>query len=199
VVGADGTTQVHARATDEAGTVSEVVTTELRLDRTAPTVGVSGIAEGQVLSVAALTSAKVATADATSGLASQRITLNGTVVGSPVTIDAVKLLTGTHRLVVSARDAAGHSTTRTITFTVKASYSGAKALVTRLEREGRVGPGLAMRLKSQLIVAERADRRGKEAEARKALNRFADLAGQVSAAGARAALVDVARQLKAQL
>ncbi|WP_205471609.1 ThuA domain-containing protein [Nocardioides sp. SYSU D00038] len=196
---ADGTHQVQARATDEADQVSEVEGTTVKIDRTGPVVRVTGITAGRTLNVAALLKATVTTSDATSGIASRRITLDGKVVGSPVTIDAVKLRSGRHSLVVTAVDKAGTQTVRTISFTIKATYAGGHKLVKRLDKEDKVKPALAKKLKAQLKAAQKADRRGKVRDARRALNTFASLAGQASGKDAKAALKNLSKQLKAQL
>ncbi len=60
-------------------------------------------------------------------------------------------------------------------------------------------PRLASRLEDALSAAQLADRRGNERVAGQALTRVRVLASGVRNAQARAALVDLARRLKAQL
>ncbi|QDH10819.1 DUF1349 domain-containing protein [Nocardioides dongxiaopingii] len=198
-VTADGTTRVQARTTDAAGTVSEVVTTTIKLDATAPTLSVKGITNGLVMNVAATRTARTTTSDATSGIAQRVIRLDGKVVGSPTRIDALSLRTGTHRLVVTVTDKAGNQQARTITFRVVATYAGGKQLVNRLDRENKVSAQLGKKLKNELTAAQRADKRGDVREARQALTRFRSLATGVGNAPAKAALTDLARQLRNQL
>ncbi|MQW74974.1 DUF1349 domain-containing protein [Nocardioides sp. dk4132] len=195
----DGVTRVEARATDEDGTVSEIATTTVRIDATAPTIKVTGVTAGTKMSVAATRTARVTATDATSGIASRVIRLNGKVVGSPVRLDAMRLRTGTHRLAVTVTDKAGNRQTRTVTFRVVATYAGAKQLVKRLDRENTISARLATSLTTAMNAAQRADRRGQERQARQALTRFQSLATGVRNAPAKAALTDVARQLKKQL
>ncbi|WP_243731726.1 ThuA domain-containing protein [Nocardioides ochotonae] len=195
----DGITRVQARATDADGTVSEVATTTIRIDTTAPAIKVTGVTAGTKMSVAATRTARVTATDATSGIASRVIRLDGKVVTSPVRLDAMRLRTGTHRLAVTVTDKAGNRQTRTITFRVVATYAGAKQLVKRLDRENTIGARLATSLTTAMNAAQRADRRGQERQARQALTRFQSLAAGVRKAPAKAALTDVARQLKKQL
>ena len=112
------------------------------MDATAPTVTVSGIADNARLDVAAVRTALVTAADATSGVAEQVIRLNGKVVSSPTRIDALSLRTGKHRLEVTVLDEAGNRASTTITFKVVATYGGAKKLVNRLDDENTVGAKL---------------------------------------------------------
>jgi len=198
-VNRDGITRISARATDEAGTVSEVATTTVRLDTTAPAIKVAGIKPGAKLGAAAVRTVRVNATDATSGVGSRVIRLDGKVVGSPVRLDAMRLRTGTHRLAVTVTDKAGNRQTSTVTFRVVATYAGAKQLLKRLDRENKIGAKLGTSLTTAVNDAQRADRRGQEGQARRALTRFQSLAKQVRNAQARAALTDVARQLKKQL
>ena len=198
-VSADGVTVVQARATDAGGRTSAVATLTVKVDSAAPAVTIGGIAEGDRLDVAAVRTASVTLADATSGVAESAVLLDGTTVASPVRIDALSLLSGTHTLEVAVRDEAGNLTTRTITFEVVATYAGGARLVKRLDDADVVGPKLATALKAELKAAARADRRGEEKEARKALRRFTKLVRRVDDEEAASALKDLARTLKAQL
>ncbi|WP_318151975.1 ThuA domain-containing protein [Nocardioides hwasunensis] len=194
-VSADGVTRVQARATDAAGTVSEVQTLTVRIDATAPTVTVSGISDGATMGAAVVRSALVTTADATSGVAERVVRLDGAVVESPVRLDAMSLRTGTHRLEVSALDEAGNQSTLTLTFEVVANNGAAKRLVKRLVGDKVVGPKLGAKLTKELRTAKRAN----PSQALKALKRFEKLTKRVKDTEARAALRTLARALKAQL
>jgi polyhydroxyalkanoate synthesis regulator phasin len=195
----DGAHQVAVRATDVAGNVSAPAQEEILLDRVAPSVSVSGLQDGAELGLAALRSVTVSATDATSGLASTSITLDGASVATPVSVDAVALLTGEHTLRVSATDLAGHTTVETITFAVVASYDGAFDLVERLVDEGRLSRQKAKKLRNLLLTAQQADVRGQEGAARNALTKFIDVAETVSQAAARTALVDAGKELRADL
>ena len=198
-VTSDGVTLVQARATDAAGKSSSVETVTIKMDATAPTVAVSGIADKAKLDVAAVRTALVTTTDATSGVAERVIRLNGEVVSSPASIDALSLRTGTHRLEVAVLDEAGNLTSESIIFTVVATYGGAKKLVNRLDDEGLVGAKLGTKLKQELKAAKSADKSDDERQARKALKRFKKLASLVGDDEARRALKHLSLALKAQL
>lgn len=195
----DGTTRVQARVRDAAGTVSEVVTTTIKLDATAPRLTVAGIADGVKMSAAGKRTATVTSTDPTSGVASRVIRLDGKVVGSPVRLDALTLKVGTHRLQVTVTDKAGNQQARTITFQVVATYANGKALVNRLDRENKIGSKVAKALKKELTTAQRADKRGAVREARQALTRFQNQVNGLGNQQAKAALRELQRQLRAQL
>jgi PKD repeat protein/glucose/arabinose dehydrogenase len=196
----DGITRVQARATDAAGTTSAVETTTIKMDATAPTVAVAGIAEGAGLDVAAVRTARVTVTDATSGAAGQVVRLDGEVVGAPARIDAMSLQPGRHRLEVTALDEAGNQETVTITFRVLTpSYGKARKLVDRLDDDGAIGPKLAKRLEKQLAAARRADRRKDAEQALRALTRFTKLAKRADHKEVRLALKRLSRTLKSQL
>ncbi len=195
----DGITLVQARARDTAGAISAPVTKTIKLDAKAPVLSVSGVFDGSKLTVAAVRTAKATARDATSGVASVVLRLNGTVVGSPVRIDAVSLLTGHHSLVATATDEAGNVTTETIEFEIVATYAGGTQLVQRLVTEDRVTSQRGQLLKAELSAAQRAANRGDVHQATLALARFEAIAGPVDDAQAKAALLDLAAQLESQL
>ncbi|NYD57415.1 PKD repeat protein/glucose/arabinose dehydrogenase/type 1 glutamine amidotransferase [Nocardioides marinisabuli] len=199
VVSEDGSTTVAFRATDEEDTASEVVSTEVRVDQTAPVVRVERLTQGQVLSVAAVRRVRVLTQDETAGVASTVVRLDGQVVDAPVDVDAVALLSGKHRLEVRVVDAAGNRTTEEVVFRVAATYRGGRALLNRLEGEGRISVGLDKLLGNRLDKAQRKDRQGKEAQARKTLVKFVRAARRADDQQATRALVDLGRVLRSQV
>ena len=198
-VSADGVTLVQARATDAAGKTSAVETVTIKMDATAPTVAVTGIADKAKLDVAAVRRALVTATDATSGVAGQVVLLDGVLVDSPTRIDALSLRSGSHTLEVTVTDEAGNRTSTTVSFKVVASYGGAKKLVKRLEREDTIGAKLGTKLEVELKAAKSADKSKEKREARKALKRFKKLASRVDDAEAKRALKHLARTLRAQL
>ena len=115
----DGITRVQARATDAGGRTSAIETTTIKMDATAPTAAVAGIAEGTRLHVAAVRTARVTVTDATSGPAQQVVRLDGKIVDAPVRIDALSLRPGQHRLEVTVLDEAGNEASSTVRFRVK--------------------------------------------------------------------------------
>jgi len=196
---ADGVTLVQARATDTAGKTSAVETVTIKMDATAPTLSISGIADKARLDVAAVRQALVNATDATSGVTERVVRLDGALVDSPTRIDALSLRSGSHTLSVTVTDEAGNQASSTIGFKVVASYGGAKKLVKRLDREDTIGAKLGTKLKKELKAVKRADKSKEKGEARKALKRFTKLASKVDDAEARKALKHLARTLKKQL
>ncbi|MDP3890535.1 PKD domain-containing protein [Nocardioides sp.] len=199
VLSADGTHQVQLRATDAEGTQSEIVTTTVKIDSTAPTARVLNLREGQSFRVHATREVRVATSDAGSGVEVRRVLLNGKQVSTPVLIDAVKLLTGTHEIRVVVVDRAGNRTVTKVSFTVKADYKGAKRLAKRLVREDRLPAAAGKRMRQLVQQAAKADRAGRTAAARNLLDQVAAQARFAKDRVAKAAVRDVALQLKRQL
>lgn len=195
----DGVTLVQARATDAAGTTSAISTLTVKMDATAPTVAVDGIADGAKLDVAAVRTARVRVSDATSGTAEQVVRLDGKVVGAPVRIAAMSLSPGTHELEVTVLDEAGNQASQTVTFRVVGSYGAGKKLVKRLVDEGLVGPKLAAKLKQELTSAKRAERRKDAGQALGSLKTFERLASRVKDKEVKLALKRLSRTLKSQL
>ena len=195
----DGVTLVQARATDAAGTTSAISTLTVKMDATAPTVAVDGIADGAKLDVAAVRTARVRVSDATSGAAEQVVRLDGKVVSAPVRIAAMSLSPGKHELEVTVLDEAGNQASQTVTFRVVGSYGAGKKLVKRLVDEGLVGPKLAAKLKKELTSAKRAERRKDAGQALRSLKKFERLASRVKDKEVKLALKRLSRTLKSQL
>ena len=196
----DGITRVQARATDAGGRTSAIETTTIKMDATAPTAAVAGIAEGTRLHVAAVRTARVTVTDATSGPAQQVVRLDGKIVDAPVRIDALSLRPGQHRLEVTVLDEAGNEASSTVRFRVKdPSYGKSRKLVDRLDDEGTIGPRLAKKLDKQLQAAKRADRRNDAREVLRALKGFDKLTKRVDDKEVKLALKRLSRTLKSQL
>ena len=138
---------------------SAISTLTVKMDATAPTVAVGGIADGAKLDVAAVRTARVSGSDATSGAAEQVVRLDGKVVSAPVRIDAMSLRTGTHELEVTVLDEAGNQASQTVTFRVVASYGGGKKLVKRLVDEDTRRSEARREAEEGAESAKRAERR----------------------------------------
>ncbi|MFC7725283.1 ThuA domain-containing protein [Nocardioides sp. GCM10028917] len=197
----DGVNLVQARATDAAGRASAVETTTIKMDATAPTVTISGVADNARLDMGSGRTPliMVTLADATSGAAERTIRLDGEVVGSPTRIDALSLRNGKHSLEVIALDAAGNKGSRTVNFMVVATYGGGKRLLTRLDDEGVIDSRLGEKLVGELKAAKRADVADEKREAVKALKKFERLASRVKDKEVKLALKRLSRTLKSQL
>ncbi|MCY4727721.1 ThuA domain-containing protein [Nocardioides sp. STR2] len=200
-VSADGVNLVQARATDAAGRASAVETTTIKMDRTAPTVTINGVADNAKLEIGSGRTAliMVTLADATSGAAERVIRLDGEVISSPTRIDALELRGGKHRLEVTALDAAGNHVSRTVEFKVVASFGGGKQLVERFADDRVIGAKLGEKLVGELRAAKRANADGNRKEARRALKKFERLASRVKDKEVKLALKRLSRTLKSQL
>ncbi|UMG93967.1 hypothetical protein [Nocardioides sp. TF02-7] len=199
VVDEDGEHTVEFRATDSEGTQSEPAAVTVKIDATAPTLAVKGVKNGDQLSVAAQRRLRLTVGDQASGVARQVVKVDGKALTAPYVVDAVALLSGRHRVVVTVTDAAGNVTTQRMTFRVVPTYRGARQLVARLDQEDRLAPKVARKMTRQLVNAARFDRKNKVRQARKALTTYAQLGRRADDRSARVALRDVSRQLKRKL
>jgi FIMAH domain-containing protein len=86
---------------------------------------------------------------------------------------------------VTAKDKAGNATTKTVGFSTSTSYADVRALVTAFRAANRLDRGRATALQTTLLVAERARN---DADERKALKGFRDIAGTVRDAEVRSVL-----------
>lgn len=104
---------VTITATDgKGGTATTTYTGTITIDKTNPSIAISGVAQGQTY--ASATPIFSATDAGGAGLQSCTATLNGSAFAS-----GTKITTGgSYTLIVTARDQAGNSSTQTVTFTV---------------------------------------------------------------------------------
>ncbi len=169
----DGVHEVLYRATDTGGNVSEVGTVTVSIDATAPEVAVVGVEDGDEIGSSQTLEIDVEVTDATSGVASSSLTLDGDPVeAGELALWSLEL--GEHELVATATDEAGHTTEVTVAFTVTTSFADLAAHVQRLSDEGSLSSPEAARLDSALDRAERHADAGRTAQAVRALERFTD-------------------------
>ncbi|MHB8892832.1 MAG: bifunctional metallophosphatase/5'-nucleotidase [Candidatus Limnocylindrales bacterium] len=76
--------------------------------------------------------------DPYSGIASVSARLDGSLVRNGQTIDLFRMRLGTHKLTVTATDAAGNATAKTTTFTIRATTSSTITSVKRLWADHRI-------------------------------------------------------------
>lgn len=107
---ADGVHNFRARATDSFGNVSTEAVLNLVVDNTAPVISISGVEEGGRYPAAVTPVASAADAH----LSSVSIMLDNVAFASGTPVSAQ----GQHTLQVSARDLAGNSATRSVSFTL---------------------------------------------------------------------------------
>ncbi|TDT18139.1 uncharacterized protein DUF1349 [Ilumatobacter fluminis] len=194
VVGGDGAHTVAVRAV-RGDETTDSTTVEFAIDATAPVVTVDGVADGGSAGNAGAVA--VSAEDATSGVASLTVALDGVTVGTEFGLDGLAL--GQHTLTATAVDVAGNATTSTIVFTVVTSYGDIDALITRYVDEGRLDPATADSLRGDLDKSLGFAERGKSKQAKQWVQRAIDTAVGIPDAGVRGVLVSSLTDLYQQV
>lgn len=188
-VSAAGTTTVLYRATDNGGNVSQVGSVTVKIDKSAPVIGVTGIDNGA--SVGNAGDLAWTATDATSGVGVVTARLDDEPVPADQPVQLWRLSLGTHTLTVTATDKAGLTSTSTVTFTTTTSLEVLTALTKRLARSGEVTRAGEPVLEKRLVQATRHATAGRTDAAISQLEEFAELAAvsaNVSDQAASAAL-----------
>ena len=191
-VRADGSHALAYRSTDRAGNVEEARTATLKLDATAPVLAAGGLEHGALYGDSRAVTLTYEAADATSGLAGVRATLDGEAVASGTTLKLYQLPLGLHELELHATDRAGNAVTETRTFFVATSFEDLSRLLDQFRQERRLGTGAYAQLRARLIAARLAVALDRDRQAIAQLQAFASLAGdarRVGDAEVRAVLV----------
>jgi len=195
----DGEHTVAYRATDSAGNVSEPAELTLRIDQTAPEVGIAGVAEGAVHGDSEELTITADAADATSGVAERTLTVGGRAVASGDTLALYRLPLGETTVEATATDAAGNTATERLLFRVTTSFRDVDRLLDRFAGEDRLSTSSLYRLRAQLDRAWRAAERGGDdsqvVAALEDFRRVADDQAVVRDAEARGVLVRDAEEL----
>jgi hypothetical protein len=197
-VGAEGTTVVRARSTDNAGNVENpVAAVSIAIDTAAPAIGVNSPAATEYLHSDTLQLVFAAT-DSRSGVASgsPTATLDGVAVSNGQTIQLLILSLGTHTLAVSATDQAGNGATANVQFGVKATIDSLIAAVNTFKGSGQIDAQIAGSLLMKLSDAKKVLDRGNVWAAGSKLRDFRD---QVSAQAGRGIAVAAAQVLLADV
>ncbi|MEU6414066.1 ThuA domain-containing protein [Microbispora sp. NPDC046933] len=195
-VAEDGLRELRFRAIDEAGNVSAPAAVSLRVDTTAPVVSVDGVAKGGKYDVGTSLPIAAAARDATSGVDSVALRLDGVAIESGAGAEPTA---GGHKLTVVATDLAGNDTEVTVAFEIVATYDKTQALVRRYQAEGLLGDELADRLFGQLQAAKATAAAGRTAQAKAALDRFTAAARTATDESVRAQLLAAGAYLRARL
>jgi hypothetical protein len=132
----DGLRQYQARAIDAAGNVSEILSLNVMVDNTLPTIVVTGVQEGAVYTDPVSALAVVSDAN----LLSSALTLDGLpyVAGTPVTAS------GPHALQVEARDKAGNTAVSMLHFTLTPAPLQLSGSVSVAPKEVQAGAQVAV-------------------------------------------------------
>ncbi|NED97766.1 carbohydrate-binding protein [Phytoactinopolyspora alkaliphila] len=183
-VSAEGITTVHYRATDNGGNVSEVGVVEVKIDKTAPTVTVSGVDDGAEYAASETVELEFAASDATSGIAAVEAELDGEPIEAGE-LDLWTLAVGAHELVVTATDEAGHTAAETVEFTVTTSFADLAAIV-----DGYRAAGAIERDSVPVLLHARLDNAAKHADAGRTAQAVSELEKVIRTAGDRRYVVD---------
>jgi hypothetical protein len=148
----DGTKTVYVQVVDAAGNTTQLsdTITLTTATTTPPTVTVTGVINGQTYGVclcAPLTFRYTITSGST--LNSQSATLDGKPIASGATIDTFYLNAGAHKIVVTATNAAGTTTTVEVSFEVHVTIEDLECAVHRA-----VALGLVSRQQEQALIAK---------------------------------------------
>jgi hypothetical protein len=155
----DGKYTVSYRSMDNAGNAEEVKTIGFNLDSTAPTITVSGLANGTYGDSMDITPS-LTFSDNLSGVEGSKttVTLDTYGIQQGSTIPLYTLPLGSHTLIVTASDLAGNTGSQTLVFQTTTSIQSMQALVTRFTNAGWIdNPGIANSLKSKLASNALAD------------------------------------------
>ncbi|SDZ24525.1 Glucose/arabinose dehydrogenase, beta-propeller fold [Micromonospora pattaloongensis] len=198
----DGQHTLRYRATDRAGNVEDVKAAVLKIDGTAPTVLLSGVADGGRYGDSQDVRVTFSATDGTSGLASVTGTLDGRPILDGTLVGLFELSLGKHTLAVSATDKAGNTSTRSVSFTVTTSTKDMANLIDRFRSTGWLSDKGAQRLHNSLAKVRQFEDAGQERRAVAQLERFRALVEDpklVSNAEVRAVLLRDADAVNTQL
>jgi YVTN family beta-propeller protein len=152
VLSDDGEYNVQYRSIDGAGNVEAAKSLAIKLDQTAPTINISGVAnqiylDDQILSVAS------AVYDNLSGVnqSAATMTLDGQPVAPGTSVNLYTLLIGPHTVSVNAVDNAGNAATQSVTFQTTPNILSLQHLVQMLLASGAIdNQGIANSLMQKL-------------------------------------------------
>ncbi|MFJ2441349.1 PQQ-dependent sugar dehydrogenase [Streptomyces sp. NPDC087658] len=198
----EGATTVLYRATDSGGNVSEVGTLTVRIDRTGPSVTVTGLDADTSYGDSKRPTPVIAVTDPVSGIASSATTLDGAALVPGKPVELWRLPLGAHELKVTATDRAGNSTVRTVRFTTRTSFDDLGALLPRLRADNLATARGLQRLTVRLDQARAHAEAGRIGQARAVLDAFVTATGDtalVNDAAAGAALARDALAVKGGL
>jgi hypothetical protein len=164
LTGADGAYTVRAVAKDGCGTEGAVDSRTLVLDATGPSVGISSPVDGATYTTDATPSVTAAISDDGSGVAGSSATSDGKPIAIGGTIDTFLLDPGLHTVAVTATDALGNATTRSVTFRVRATAASLLSNVDRAWSTGLVTDRSVYRgMRDSVVAAQKSHDAGRHA------------------------------------
>ncbi|MBY5163860.1 ThuA domain-containing protein [Salsipaludibacter albus] len=183
VVDTDGSHTVAVRAI-RGGETTDVAEVAIDLDATAPGVAVDGVTDGVEVGSSSEVDVTVSADDATSGMASLVVMVDGEVVGEgtdevSATLTARDWSLGDHAVTVEATDVAGNVTTTELSFTITTSGEDVLALIDQFVEEGALDARVARQVGQQVEVGMRHLDGGRTSQAAGAFQRALDRLQQV--------------------
>ncbi len=188
-VSGDGSHTLLHRSVDTAGNAEVDRAATIEIDGTAPTLLLTGVADGRVYGDATDVVVSWEAGDATSGVGAVTATLAGRTLTSGYAVALHELPLGVHELRVTAADVAGNTTTRTVPFAVTTSLRDVSQLLDRFKATNRLPKASYDQLTKQLAKARKAEAEGKDNKALQELRAFRTLAVGVADTGVRSVLV----------
>jgi glucose/arabinose dehydrogenase len=174
-ISGDAAHEVLYRATDTGANVSETGSTTVRIDATAPRLTLTGIAEGTEVRSSGTLALGAEANDTMSGVTASTLALDGETL-EPGDLELWSIELGSHELVATATDEAGHTAEAVVSFTVTTSLRDLGLHLARLVEDGDMTKADSGRLDGFLRQAERHAVAGRDAQQAAALQRFADAA-----------------------
>jgi glucose/arabinose dehydrogenase/type 1 glutamine amidotransferase len=163
------------KSTDVAGNMETLKSAILKIDGNAPTVIVSGLADGQLYGDSQDVRVTWQAVDPTSGVKSVIGSLDGGAYQTGTLQAMYELYLGMHKLTVVGTDNAGNATTTTVTFFVTTSFRDMQNLLDRFKATSRLPNNAHTKLSNQLAKARKAEASGNDATALKQLAAFRKL------------------------
>lgn len=173
----DGTHTVAYRSSGPGGT-EEDQTLELQVDTAAPELSLQGVEDGARYGIDQVLEISAEADDATSGVDSVELLLDGETVEDPFTMDLARRAAGDYELSAVATDTAGNTAEVTAVITVEMTVQGLRDRLATLRKDGEVNFVGEIRLNTTLIRAEVLLGIGLTNRGVQALEDFRDLAGQ---------------------
>ena len=177
IVSGDGAHELKYRSTDKAGNVEDVKAATLKIDGTAPTVLVSGIADGVVYGDSQDLLISWQATDGASGIKKVAGTLDGAAFASGSLLALYEQSLGAHTLVVTATDNASNVTKTTVRYSTTTSFDDVSNLVDRFAATRRITSADSSALHKQLQKAWVDSAKRKNTQAVKELKKLESLIG----------------------
>ncbi|GAA2360564.1 ThuA domain-containing protein [Dactylosporangium salmoneum] len=171
----EGEHELLYKSTDAAGNVETLKSAILKIDASAPTVIVAGLADGQLYGDSQDVRVTWQAIDSTSGMKSVAGSLDGRAYQTGTLQAMYELDLGMHKLTVVGTDNAGNATTTTVTFFVSTSLRDMQNLLDRFKATGRLPSKAYDKLSGSMDKVRKAEAKGNDTKTLKELAAFREL------------------------